>query len=176
MKDMVNHPEHYISDSGIEVIDVIEAFTSDLKGIEATDTGNIIKYICRWKHKNELEDLKKAQWYLNHLINKVEGNKPKSPCNNALKHSEHMPTRTPGGALRFEFGDLEEADQFYYKVFKVIATEKRITESDAYKIYFRSIDDRDTCCDHAYNDIRLYKLADNSGAVIILSKENKGEN
>lgn len=72
MKDMVNHPEHYISDSGIEVIDVIEAFTSDLKGIEATDTGNIIKYICRWKHKNELEDLKKAQWYLNHLIKKVE--------------------------------------------------------------------------------------------------------
>lgn len=49
MKDMVNHPEHYISNSGIEVIDVIEAFTSDLKGIEATDTGNIIKYICRWK-------------------------------------------------------------------------------------------------------------------------------
>ena len=72
MKDMVNHPEHYISDSGIEVIDVIEAFTSDLKGIEATDTGNIIKYICRWKHKNELEDLKKAQWYLNHLMKKVE--------------------------------------------------------------------------------------------------------
>jgi hypothetical protein len=34
MKDMVNHPEHYISDSGIEVIDAIEAFTSDLKGIE----------------------------------------------------------------------------------------------------------------------------------------------
>lgn len=51
---------------------MIEAFTSDLKGIEATDTGNIIKYICRWKHKNELEDLKKAQWYLNHLIKKVE--------------------------------------------------------------------------------------------------------
>ena len=70
--DMVNHPRHYISETGLEVIDVIEAFTFDLKGIEATDTGNIIKYICRWKQKNGLEDLKKAQWYINHLIKHVE--------------------------------------------------------------------------------------------------------
>lgn len=70
-QDMVNTPPHYISEKGIETIDVIEAFTADLKGIEATDTGNIIKYICRWKHKNGLEDLKKAQWYLNHLIERV---------------------------------------------------------------------------------------------------------
>lgn len=70
--DMVNHPSHYISETGLEVIDVIEAFTFDLKGIEATDTGNIIKYICRWKDKNGLQDLKKAQWYLNHLIKHAE--------------------------------------------------------------------------------------------------------
>lgn len=76
-KDMVNHPSHYKSETGMEVIDVIESFTSDLNGIEATDTGNIIKYICRWKHKNGLEDLKKAQWYLNHLINHIEKMKRK---------------------------------------------------------------------------------------------------
>ena len=70
--DMVNHPAHYKSETGMEVIDVIEAFTFDLKGIEATDTGNVIKYICRWHSKNGLEDLKKAQWYLNHLIAHVE--------------------------------------------------------------------------------------------------------
>lgn len=69
---MVTHPPHYQSETGMEVIDVIEAFTFDLKGIEATDTGNILKYICRWKHKNGLQDLKKAQWYLNHLINHVD--------------------------------------------------------------------------------------------------------
>lgn len=69
---MVEHPSHYISETGLETIDVIEAFTFDLKGIEATDTGNIIKYICRWKQKNGLQDLKKAMWYLNHLINHVE--------------------------------------------------------------------------------------------------------
>lgn len=70
--DMVNHPPHYKSETGLEVIDVIEAFTFDLKGIEATDTGNIIKYICRWKNKNGIEDLKKARWYLNHLITHIE--------------------------------------------------------------------------------------------------------
>lgn len=70
--DMVSHPPHYQSETGLEVIDVIEAFTFDLKGIEATDTGNIIKYICRWKQKNGVEDLRKAKWYLEHLINHVE--------------------------------------------------------------------------------------------------------
>lgn len=70
--DMVEHPPHYQSEKGLEVIDIIEAFTQDLKGIEATDTGNIIKYICRWPNKNGLEDLKKAKWYLEHLINHIE--------------------------------------------------------------------------------------------------------
>ena len=69
---MVSHPPHYQSETGMEVIDVIEAFTFDLKGIEATDTGNILKYMCRWKHKNGLQDLRKAQWYLDHLIKHVE--------------------------------------------------------------------------------------------------------
>ena len=65
---MVSHPSHYQSETGLEVIDVIEAFTFDLKGIEATDTGNIIKYACRWKNKNGIQDLKKIMWYTQHLI------------------------------------------------------------------------------------------------------------
>lgn len=69
---MVNHPKHYQSETGMEVIDVIEAFTFDLKGIVATDTGNILKYICRFGKKNGLEDLRKARWYLNHLIKHIE--------------------------------------------------------------------------------------------------------
>lgn len=71
-KDMINHPDHYQSANGLEVIDVIKEFTSGLEGIEATDTGNILKYICRWKKKNGVEDLKKAKWYLEHLIDYVE--------------------------------------------------------------------------------------------------------
>ena len=73
--DMVNHPSHYKAKNGMEVIDVIEAFTANLKGYEAIYTGKVIKYICRWKGKNGLEDLRKAQWYLNRLIKNIEENK-----------------------------------------------------------------------------------------------------
>lgn len=73
--DMVNHPKHYKAKNGMEVIDIIEAFTANLEGYEATHTGNVIKYICRWKEKNGLEDLRKAQWYLNRLIENIEKNK-----------------------------------------------------------------------------------------------------
>ncbi|MCD8372113.1 MAG: DUF3310 domain-containing protein [Clostridia bacterium] len=70
--DYVNHPPHYQTKNGLEVIDIIEACTEDLKGVEATDTGNIIKYACRWKKKNGIEDLKKLIWYANHLINHLQ--------------------------------------------------------------------------------------------------------
>lgn len=69
---MVSHPAHYQSNTGLEVIDVIEAFTFDLKGIQAVCTANVIKYICRWKAKNGLQDLKKAKWYLTYLIEHIE--------------------------------------------------------------------------------------------------------
>lgn len=77
-EDNVNHPQHYQSKSGLETIDVIEAFTEGLVGGEATNTGNVLKYMCRWKSKNGLEDLKKAKWYLDRLIGIVE------------KHDEEM--------------------------------------------------------------------------------------
>jgi len=69
---MVSHPPHYESSSGLRTIDVIEAFTEKLSGIEATDTGNIIRYICRWKQKNGIQDLKKIMWYTQHLIDHLE--------------------------------------------------------------------------------------------------------
>lgn len=64
----VSHPNHYQSKSGLEVIDVIRAFTEDCDGIEGYYTGNILKYMCRWKKKNGLEDLQKARQYLDWLI------------------------------------------------------------------------------------------------------------
>lgn len=72
MKDNINHPDHYKTSKGLETIDVIEAFTENLSGSLATDTGNILKYICRWSKKNGLEDLRKAKWYLEHLIGSVD--------------------------------------------------------------------------------------------------------
>ena len=69
--DMVNHPAHY-NVNGFEVINIVKAFTEGLEGIQAVDTANAIKYILRWHHKNGVEDLKKARWYIDHLIKEIE--------------------------------------------------------------------------------------------------------
>lgn len=70
--DNVNHPSHY-TQGGIECIDALEAATADLTGIEAVCTANAIKYMWRWKHKNGVEDLMKARFYINYLIEKIAG-------------------------------------------------------------------------------------------------------
>ena len=64
-EDNVNEPLHYTQGS-IEVLDYIIA--KDFNFLE----GNIIKYISRYKFKNGIEDLKKAQFYLNKLIDEEE--------------------------------------------------------------------------------------------------------
>tara|TARA_Y100000004_G_scaffold190958_1_gene248941 strand:- start:104 stop:418 length:315 start_codon:yes stop_codon:yes gene_type:complete len=63
--DMVNSPPHY-NKAGIETIDAIMAATDE--GSEYYLQGNIIKYVWRYRYKNGVEDLEKAQWYLNKLI------------------------------------------------------------------------------------------------------------
>ena len=74
MTDNVNHPSHY-TQGGVECIDAITAATVNKTGIEAVCTANIIKYLWRYEAKNGLEDVKKAQWYLNRLIAEMEGPK-----------------------------------------------------------------------------------------------------
>lgn len=68
MEEKINHPKHY--DYGTyEAIKVIEAW-----GLGFC-LGNVVKYISRAGRKvgaDELEDLKKAQWYLNREIEKRE--------------------------------------------------------------------------------------------------------
>ena len=69
-EDMVNNPNHY-NTGGIECLEAIkasmstEAYTGYLKG-------NVQKYVWRYEDKNGVEDLRKAQWYLNALIAEVE--------------------------------------------------------------------------------------------------------
>jgi len=66
MSDKIN-PDHY-KQGAIECIDALEAATINLTGINAVCTANAIKYLWRWKEKNGLEDLRKAQWYINKLL------------------------------------------------------------------------------------------------------------
>ena len=65
MRDMGNKPPHY-NNGDIETIDAIQSALGD--GFEFYLQGNILKYVWRYRHKNNVEDLKKAQWYLNKLI------------------------------------------------------------------------------------------------------------
>ena len=69
LEDMVNSPTHY-NKAGIETIDAIEAMTDG--GFDYYLQGNIMKYLWRYRYKNGVEDLKKAQWYLNKLIKNRE--------------------------------------------------------------------------------------------------------
>ena len=68
--DVVNHPKHYTSGK-IEVIRIMEDQLTD-EEYRGYIKGQVIKYITRERHKNGLEDLKKAAWYLNRLIQKIE--------------------------------------------------------------------------------------------------------
>ena len=71
MNDNVNHPSHY-TQGDIECIDAIKASMSLLE-YRGYLKGNIQKYIWRYNDKlKPQEDLKKAQWYLNQLINSFE--------------------------------------------------------------------------------------------------------
>ena len=72
MNDNVNHPKHYTS-GDIECIDAIRAALGDK--FEGFLIGNVIKYCWRHDHKNGLEDLKKAQWYLQKAIDEKEKTK-----------------------------------------------------------------------------------------------------
>lgn len=57
---------HYQTPSGMQPFDVIDAFGLDFY------EGNALKYLLRWRKKNGVEDLKKAQHYINVLIEREE--------------------------------------------------------------------------------------------------------
>lgn len=68
-QEKINHPDHYGGkDNPYEAIKVIEAW--DL----GFCLGNALKYICRIGKKNQspVEDLKKARWYIDMEINRIE--------------------------------------------------------------------------------------------------------
>ncbi len=67
--DMVNSPPHY-NQTGIECIHAISAATDT--GFKYYLQGNVMKYLWRFDYKDKpLEDLQKAKWYLEKLIEEV---------------------------------------------------------------------------------------------------------
>ena len=72
VNDPVNHPSHY-QGNGVECIDCIASAVSGLDGFHGFCAGNAIKYIFRFSHKNGVEDLRKAEWYIDRLIKAIPG-------------------------------------------------------------------------------------------------------
>ena len=71
VSDPVNSPSHY-NHKGVEAIAAIEASMTD-EEFQGYLKGNCMKYLWRYKYKGKpVEDLKKAQWYLNKLIASVD--------------------------------------------------------------------------------------------------------
>lgn len=72
--DPVNHPKHYTFGK-FEVLDVIEDWELGFH------LGNVVKYVARAKYKgNEIEDLKKAQFYLERYLGLVKGREDEKYC------------------------------------------------------------------------------------------------
>jgi len=80
----VNNPKHYTQGS-IECIDALEAATINKKGIEAVCVANIIKYLWRYENKNGIEDVMKADWYLQKLLQHLEDEIENKPSYISLK-------------------------------------------------------------------------------------------
>ena len=73
MADLVNHPTHYTTGT-VEAIDFIEAVITDAPHmVLAYLQGQALKYMIRmWLKGNAIEDARKAEWYLQRLIAKME--------------------------------------------------------------------------------------------------------
>ena len=128
---MVSHPDHYKSGK-YEVIDIIDEFTKDLSGTEAVCTANAIKYILRWKKKNGIQDVKKAIWYLTHLVEHLDDEEREDHAKfDEWRHGEmftpgvdrsdcatyHMEDHTSGGGIKLnEWEKASIASQGFKKI------------------------------------------------------------
>ncbi len=61
-------PAHYASSNGMQPFDIIDAFDLDFY------EGNALKYLLRWRHKNGVDDLRKAIHYIEESIARAEDN------------------------------------------------------------------------------------------------------
>lgn len=106
MGDNINHPDHYQNIAGIEAIDILDDIVKDLPGKQAAMLWNTLKYLFRFQKKNGVEDLKKAQNYLQRLIDATDTVKTK-PKNNSRSNMPKKQAGTPWGMwYSKKYGDI----------------------------------------------------------------------
>ena len=142
----VDHPNHYQSESGLEVIDVIKAFTSELSGEEAFCIGNAIKYICRYSKKNGVEDLEKAKWYIDRAISVRSGRlttirkKLNTIRTNSVYGAENVRKEVKGAVMHFDtagrylFASREEASKVLNELQSTIYEYGYVTLADLHDL------------------------------------------
>ena len=74
-EDLVNSPPHY-NKGAIECIDAIEAMLTHEEYVGYL-RGNSLKYRWRFRYKNGIQDLEKAEWYENRLLEELKKNADK---------------------------------------------------------------------------------------------------
>lgn len=126
MKETINHPDHYNA-GGLEVIDVIKAFTEGMESSEAFAAGNAIKYICRYKKKNGVEDLRKAKWYIDYLID-LNTEKKAHAVPDEYAEEEFIYT--------FIFADHKKLNAVTRKIIGLIKENGYITEHEVFEAVF----------------------------------------
>ena len=107
--DNVNHPQHYADSCSIECIDAMAlAWGFDYTAIYCQI--NAFKYLWRWKNKNGIEDLDKAEWYLNKSdeLNNVFGSNSDEITEKNLQLNEMLTKARESLELQPEELDIDE--------------------------------------------------------------------
>lgn len=123
MGDNVNHPNHYQNIAGVEAIDILNDVVKDLPGKQAAMLWNTLKYLLRFQKKNGVEDLKKAQNYLDYLINDIEAVKEAAKDISEKQHdilwdtwdSEDNPLKGPCVIYKSKISG--HAEVYYYSTY-----------------------------------------------------------
>lgn len=71
--DMVNHPPHYTSGDAVCPSCLVSIECISVTRSMNFNVGNAVKYLWRHKHKNGIQDLEKAIWYINNEIDRLRG-------------------------------------------------------------------------------------------------------
>lgn len=164
MSNNVDHPNHYQSEMGIEVIDVIKAFTSELSGEEAFCIGNAIKYICRYSKKNGTEDLEKAKWYIDRAISvrseRIATIKKQLNTVYGAKNVQKMERDYPTGS--FLFASREEANKVVKELQSMIYEHGYATLADLYNLCELAIPSPD-CKDIGWKSAAVFRIVPSLG-------------
>ena len=73
-EDLVNSPSHYTQGGQEAIVTIEDAISSAPGPVTGMLQGNALKYLIRlWSKNNAIQDAKKARWYLDRLIARLEG-------------------------------------------------------------------------------------------------------